>query len=392
MKIALFSETYLPQINGVATHVKVLKEGLEKLNHQVLIVTADSNTKIHYIENGVLHCPAIKIKKFYNLGLASPISKTRLSFIKEFKPDIIHIHNEFGTGLSGIQIAKHLNIPLVYTMHTIYDDYLYYVSPKAFIKITKKITHKYERFLANKAFSLISPSNKGVQYLKNAGVNRKVHIIPNSVELDVFSDKNISKEKILEIENKYTIPSNSTKLCFAGRLGKEKNVDTLLKYWAKTVKVKDNLHLIIMGDGPELNNLKKLSKSLNISNLVTFTGSIEHHNLAPYYALCNGYITTSLSDTNSISMLEAMSLGLPIFCLKDPLNEGQVQEGINGFIFNNESEMYEKIKIFQKMDSISLSSFVKKIKKSGEKNSSQQLAINIVYIYNEALSASVSSF
>lgn len=390
MKIALFSETYLPQINGVATHVKVLKEGLEKLNHEVLIVTADSNTKIHYIENGILHCPAIKIKKFYNLGLASPISKSRLSFIKEFNPDIIHIHNEFGTGLSGIQIAKHLNIPLVYTMHTIYDDYLYYVSPKAFIKITKKITHKYERFLANKAFSLISPSNKGVEYLKNAGVDRKVHIIPNSIESDIFTDKNISKSEILKIENKYNIPSTSTKLCFVGRLGKEKNVATLLNFWAKTVNSHDNLHLIIIGDGPELNNLKNISNNLNISNLVTFTGAIEHNNLAPYYALCNGYITASLSDTNSISMLEAMSLGLPIFCLNDPLNEGQVQEGVNGFIFNNEVEMYEKIKLFQKMDSISISSLIKKIKQSGEKNNSEQLATNIINIYKDALSASIS--
>lgn len=93
MRIAIFSETYLPQINGVATHVKILAEGLQILGHEVLIVTADASSRKNYIEKGVLRCPAITTKKIYNYSLSSPLSHQRLSIIKKFKPDIIHIHS-----------------------------------------------------------------------------------------------------------------------------------------------------------------------------------------------------------------------------------------------------------------------------------------------------------
>ena len=84
----------------------------------------------HYIEDGVLHCPAVKLKKIYGYGLASPYSHTRTKLLEEFHPDIIHIHTEFSMGISGIHIAHKLKVPLVYTLHTMYDDYVYYVAPK----------------------------------------------------------------------------------------------------------------------------------------------------------------------------------------------------------------------------------------------------------------------
>ena len=92
MRIALFVETYLPLINGVVTHVKILKDGLEQLGHTVLVVTADKEARHHYVKDDVLHCPAIEVKRFYGFGVAPPLSHTRLAFIKDFNPDFIHIH------------------------------------------------------------------------------------------------------------------------------------------------------------------------------------------------------------------------------------------------------------------------------------------------------------
>jgi len=106
MKIALFTETYLPHINGVVTHVKSLKDGLEQLGHEVLVVTADADAHRHYIADGVLHCPAHTSERFYGYGVAMPLSTTRLKMVSRFQPDVIHVHNEFGIGLSGIMIAR----------------------------------------------------------------------------------------------------------------------------------------------------------------------------------------------------------------------------------------------------------------------------------------------
>ena len=136
MRIAIFTETYLPQINGVVTHIKILKEGLEALGHTVLIVTADSKTRKHYIDGDVLHCPAHNLKRIYGLDLASPVSRARLHYLREFNPDIIHVHNEFSIVLSGMNIAKFLHVPVFYTLHTMYDDYIYYFAPKALVPLT----------------------------------------------------------------------------------------------------------------------------------------------------------------------------------------------------------------------------------------------------------------
>ena len=109
MRIAIFTEAYLPRINGVVTHIKLLKEGLEARGHQVLIVAADGDAKEHYIENGVLHCPGIKLsKKLSGFETSVPVSRKRLNFVRDFKPDIIHVETEFGMGLCGVSIAKML--------------------------------------------------------------------------------------------------------------------------------------------------------------------------------------------------------------------------------------------------------------------------------------------
>ena len=224
MRIALFTETYLPYINGVVTHVKLLREGLEKLGHTVLVVTSDPNTHHHYIEDGVLHCPAVKLKKIYGYGLASPYSHTRTKLLEEFHPDIIHIHTEFSMGISGIHIAHKLKVPLVYTLHTMYDDYVYYVAPKHLSKLAREVSRKYARHLAHRAQALTSPSEKGSIYFREAGITKPVNVIPNAVELDRFMVKNIDPAAIKAVREKYQLPEDKMLACFVGRLGKEKSV------------------------------------------------------------------------------------------------------------------------------------------------------------------------
>ncbi len=115
MRIAIFTETYLPDANGVATHIKTLRDGLEALGNDILIVASDARTRRHFISKGILHCPAFTSKKLYKYSVSYPISAKRLQIIRKWNPDIIHIQNEFGVGLSGAYIAKLLKKPLVYT-------------------------------------------------------------------------------------------------------------------------------------------------------------------------------------------------------------------------------------------------------------------------------------
>ncbi|MFA9381406.1 MAG: glycosyltransferase, partial [Acetanaerobacterium sp.] len=205
MRIAIFAETYLPYLNGVVTHICVLKNGLEKLGNEVLIVTADPHARHHFIENGVLHCPAKSSKRIYGYGLASPISQRRLRMILAFNPDIIHIQTEFGIGLSGIIIAKILGIPLIYTLHTMYDDYIYYIAPHKLVTLVKKLSHTYARLIAGSVNAITGPSAKIAQYFTTNGVKKHVNIIPNTIEIENFAPSRVSDEQRAALRAQYGI-------------------------------------------------------------------------------------------------------------------------------------------------------------------------------------------
>ena len=179
-------------------------------------------------------------------------------------------------------------------------------------------------------------------------VNKSVNVVPNPVELDVFNPSSLNREKIAAIRKKYAIHPEDTVVCFCGRLGKEKSVDVLLDYWAQTVKPEDHLKLMILGGGPSLPELKEQAQRLHIDKQVIFTDAIKHEELPEYYGACQLYVTASLSDTNSISMKEAMATGLPVVHIKDPLNAGQVVNGVNGYIYENEKKYKEALAQYEK--------------------------------------------
>ena len=385
MRVALFTETYLPHINGVVTHVKILKDGLEQLGHQVLVVTADAAAQHHYVENGILHCPAHTSKKFYNYSLSLPISSTRVKFVREFAPDVIHIHNEFGIGMSGLLCAKILRVPLVYTLHTMYDDYIYYVAPKPLVKAATDFSHHYFKFIAKHSNALTGPSKKCQEYFRLTGLKKDVSVIPNAVEVDRFSPYLVDDSVKTALRRKYSIDDGVMVACFVGRLGREKSVDVLLDYWKEGISPADRIHLMVIGDGPVRPELEQQAAALGITDMVTFTGRVEHQDLPPYYALCDVYVTASLSDTNSISMLEGMCSGLPVLQRTDPLNADQVVDGENGFNFNTPREMGDKLRRIQTMDPDTLAQFKHSVIESIRNSGAKDLAARTLAVYQRVL-------
>ena len=379
--VSFFTETYLPQINGVVTHIKILKEGLEALGHTVLIVTADSKAHTHYLKDNVLHCPAHNLKRIYNLDLASPVSRTRLKYLREFRPDIIHVHNEFSIGLSGMAIAKILKVPLVYTLHTMYDDYIYYIAPKPLIPLTKKLSHRYFRMFPQNAAVVTGPSKKCQEYTYEIGSDKKVEVIPNPVELDAFAPQTSTPQQRAQIREQYHIPQDATVACFVGRLGREKSVDVLLRFWAQEMKPQDNMRLLIIGDGPEKEPLEQLAQQLGITDTVIFTGKVLHPDLPPYIHTCDIYVTASLSDTNSISMLEGMAGGLPVLQLYDELNADQVTDGVNGYMFRDAAEMGQRLRQIRDMEPEELQKLKTSVIQSVKNSGAQTLANYIQTIY-----------
>lgn len=347
----------------------------------MLIVTADSKAHTHYLKDNVLHCPAHNLKRIYNLDLASPVSRTRLKYLREFRPDIIHVHNEFSIGLSGMAIAKILKVPLVYTLHTMYDDYIYYIAPKPLIPLTKKLSHRYFRMFPQNAAVVTGPSKKCQEYTYEIGSDKKVEVIPNPVELDAFAPQTSTPQQRAQIREQYHIPQDATVACFVGRLGREKSVDVLLRFWAQEMKPQDNMRLLIIGDGPEKEPLQQLAQQLGITDTVIFTGKVLHPDLPPYIHTCDIYVTASLSDTNSISMLEGMAGGLPVLQLYDELNADQVTDGVNGYMFRDAAEMGQRLRQIRDMEPEELQKLKTSVIQSVKNSGAQTLANYIQTIY-----------
>ncbi len=385
MRIAIFAETYVPFINGVVTHVKVLKDGLTRLGHEVLIVTADPEARKHYIKDGVLHCPAHTMKRLYGFGMASPVSRKRMQLLKAFQPDVLHVQQEFGIGLFGVEAAKKLHKPLVYTLHTMYDEYLFYVVPKPLIPLAKPIAYKYFRWLAGRATYVTSPSAKAQEFFDRCKAHRKVRLVPNSVEIEAFNPAQFSEAELDQVRAELGIPKDAVTGIFVGRMGKEKSVDVLLGYWARFFRGDAGKRLLIVGDGPELENLEDEAKRLGIHSQVTFTGSVEHTHIAKYYAVCDFYVTASLSEMMSISMLEGAASGLPVVQRYDEKNANHYQEGLNSFTYKTEEQFEEIIRRMAEATEEEKHARKEAVRLSMKEKGETQLAKCLLKVYRAAI-------
>lgn len=339
MNIALFVDVYFPNINGVVTHVAMLRESLTKLGHNVLIVTADPRLRHHAVRDGILYCPAIKIKKIYGFGLASPVSRHRMAALEAFKPDIIHVHDEFPVAIFGVYAARKLGVPLVYTLHTMYDEYFHYAVSRRIIPIAKQTFYRYIHIFAGRADMLISPSAKALDFFRECKVKRPVEIIPNSIDTATFDPDKFTLDTIKKKRALLGLSEGDLAGIFVGRLGQEKSVDYLIKVWAENLRGESNLKLIIIGDGPERAPLTELAERLGVSDRVSFVGRVDHGDIPLYFAASDYFITASLTEMMSISMLEGMSMGLPAVIRFDTVNKQQVEDGVNGYIYHDPDEL-----------------------------------------------------
>ena len=343
MKVAIFTETYYPFISGVVTHIETLKNGLEAQGHKVLIVTMDPKADHHYVRDGILYCPSIPLKKIYGYGVANPLNLRRLSYIRAFNPDIIHIQTEFTMGLFGLFCARRLKKPVVYTLHTMYDDYLFYVAPgERMQKVVKPGAHWYFRHVAKRATEIIGPSTKVVEFLRRCGVERHINIIPNTVDLSDFMVENVKPEDVEKVRTKLGIRPGDISMLFVGRLGKEKSLDVLIDLFAANFSGEERFKLFIIGDGPQAASLREQVEAHGLQNQIHLLGRIDHELLPPYFQACDLFTTASLSEINSISMLEAMASGLYVIQRLDIYNRDQIHQGQNGDIFTSSAE-YAKI-------------------------------------------------
>lgn len=345
LNIGIFTDTYTPDINGVSVSIATLKEQLELLGHNVFVITTSLDSKFTGItyEDGVLRIHGIRLKKLYNYRMAMPYSIVAKKYIKAMKLDIIHVHTEFGIGIFARLIARNRKIPIVYTYHTMLEDYTHYIAKAKAINIgAQKFVRLVSRAYCNNSIAVIAPTQKTKNILLRYGAKTEIHVIPTGVDISKFLPENIDFHLVSEFRKKYQLENKFT-ILYLGRLAPEKSVELLIDGMKELSKTHKDIKLLIVGLGPSLEPLKKYVATQGLSDTVEFTGRMEYSKVPIAYASCDIFATASLTETQGLTYIEALSAGLCVLTRKDEASEIILKDGENGFYFTDTKNFVEKV-------------------------------------------------
>lgn len=330
MKILITTDWYRPVINGVVTSVVNLEAELEKKGHDVKILTLSDNHHSRR-ENNVYYMQSFNMDKIYPNARASLfVNKKYLDEIIQWKPEVIHSQCEFTSFIFAKKIACKLNIPIVHTYHTIYENYTHYFSPVK--TLGKKAVAVFSKDILNKVNAVIAPTEKVNKLLLGYGVDTEIYTVPTGIDLNRF---NMTLPDALKRKAKESlkIPEGNAVLVSIGRLAKEKNLDQIIGYMKRMET--GNITLLIVGDGPYRQKLEKDVRDSGLEGKVIFTGMIAPEEIPYYYHLGDIFVSASNSETQGLTYMEALASGLPAICRRDPCIEDVVIDGYNGFQYDS---------------------------------------------------------
>lgn len=342
MKILITSDWYSPAVNGVVTSVKNLRRELERRGHEVRVLTLSQTTR-SWEKDGVTYLGSVAA------GLVYPGARLRTAlagkWVRElvaWRPDVVHSQCEFSTFFLARRIAEELDVPLVHTYHTVYEDYTHYFSPS--VRFGKKAVAVFSRWVAWQTDCLIAPTGKVRLLLKNYGVDKPVFVVPSGIDLRRFGGEP-DPWRMAVLRASLDIPQDRLVLVSVGRLAGEKNIDELLRI--RAAMGNSAVTLLLVGDGPDRARLEGLAVSLGLAAPdVVFAGQVAPEQVADWYQLGDLFVSASTSETQGLTYVEALAAGVPALCRLDPCLVNVIRDGENGWQYRDEADFQRKLDCF----------------------------------------------
>lgn len=388
MRIGIFTDSYYPLIAGVATSIEMLQTALEDMGHSVYIVAQNlENQKFIYDkEHKIIRLPGIKTN-IPNIRITSVYSSRAMKIIKdEWHLDIIHAQTEGTVGAFSHIVSKKLKLPVVHTYHTLYEDYVYYVTHGYFDKLSKRVLAKYTKYYYdNKCDELIVPTDKIKDIFNNKyNIKREIHVIPSGIDTKKFYSTSTTKKIAQSIRKKYKLRDDDFVIGSVGRVALEKSFDKIIETLVNLVKINNKIKFMLVGDGAELNNLKKLAKKLKVDKNVVFTGMVDPNEVANYYHAFDVMVSFSTTETQGMTIIEGLASSLPVVCIDDDSFRSVIQNNYNGYLFKNNDE-YQKYILTLMSNKELYKTMSMNAKNSTYSYSKEVFASRVLKVYHQAL-------
>jgi 1,2-diacylglycerol 3-alpha-glucosyltransferase len=322
MRIGMMADAYKPYVSGITNYIDLNKRYIEKADHKVYVFTFSEPDHIDD-EERIIRSPGLPLADT-GFFLSLRYSREAKKLLQNM--DVVHVHHPFLSGRLALHYCRPYQIPIIFTNHTRYDLYAQAYLPLLPEGISEGLLRAYMPSFCEAVNLVISPSAGMEKILRELDVESHIEIVPNGVELSRF----IQAEPLSRANHGFD--EEDILLIYTGRLGPEKNLEFLLDAFAGVLQAVKNVRLLIVGDGPLLEELQVMASVLQISSSIHFTGQIPYDNLPGYLAMCDAFVTASVTEVHPLSVIEAMGAGLPVMGIHSPGVGDTIQDGITGFL------------------------------------------------------------
>lgn len=333
--IAVFSDSYIPVLNGVSISIRDQVRALREAGHSVHVFTSGAPGYVESDPN-VHRFFALETPWTRAYPLALPPFYPMLREFRKHRFDLIHAHTPFTVGFVGLRWAQSHNLPIVSTYHTLYDKYAHYIPyfPKRYIRYR---CAKHTNFFYNQVDQVITPSEASSRWLQRHSVTTPITVIPTATA----TKQDISRA---QARARLGLNAGAKVLLYVGRIAREKNIETLLAACAEALAEDPQALLVMVGDGPFRGQALRMAGNLGIGDRVRFEGFVAREHVDQYYAAADIFVFASTTETQGLVVNEAMAYGLPAVVAIGGGAGASVEQGVNGFLVRNlVSELAEAV-------------------------------------------------
>ena len=323
MRIGMMADLYKPHMSGVTNFIALNKRMMEQAGHNVYVFTFGDPDFVDD-ETNVIRSPGIPLAETgAYLSLSYPKRTRRLLQ----SMDLVHAHHPFLSARLAIRYCRPFNIPIVFTNHTRYDLYAQAYLPALPDQVGTAVLQAYMPWLCREMDLVIAPSAGLERVLVGLGVQSPIVVLPNGVDLAPFRQAH----EPLSPESLGLMPGGVI-LIYVGRLSPEKNLAFLVRAFGGVAAAYPETRLLLVGEGPERDNLEDQVSRSRLRGRVGFTGLVEYADLPAYLATADAFVTASVTEVHPLSVIEAMASGLPVLGIASPGIEDTIEDGLTGYL------------------------------------------------------------